>query len=147
MAKTFFDHINSIYTNQRIDYFDTLSDADKKTFLPYMINMGISMNGDLLPIVNEVNKYWDQIGPRELYLFYSQILPKGKQYNKWVKGVKDDSYDQWIIDLIAKHYDLSTFEAKSYLRIYYKTDAGRSDLRELLVGYGINDKLLKKAKL
>ena len=43
-----FDHIKEIYTNQRVNYFDTLTDEDKKTFQPYMINRIISMNPILL---------------------------------------------------------------------------------------------------
>jgi len=147
MAKTPFDHINAIYGNQRIDYFDTLSNADKKTFSPYVINMGISMNPDFLPVVNEANKYWDQLDARSLYLLYSQALPKGKYYNKWVKGKKDSTYEPWLVELVAKKYEVSESEAKDYLELFYKTDEGRESLRSICEGYGLDNKKIKKAKL
>jgi hypothetical protein len=145
--KTPFNHIDAIFTNQKVSYFDELSDVDKKTFTPYVISMGISMNPNFLPIVNEANKYWGQLGPREIYLFYSQLLPNGRQFNKWIKGKKDESYESWLVNLVAKHYEVSTYEAKDYLAIFYKTDEGKTSLRTLLENYGIEPKKLKKVKL
>lgn len=146
-AKTPFDHINAIFTNQNPEYYDQLNESDRKTFTPYIINMGISMNPNYLVYVNEMNKYWGEITPRTLYLFYSQLLPKGKQFNKWVKGKKEENYEPWIIELVAKHFSISQHDAISYLNIYYKSDEGREDLRNLLSGYGIDSKKIKKAKL
>jgi Bacteriophage clamp loader A subunit len=147
MAKTPFNHIDAIYNNQRMDYYDNLSDIDKKSFSPYVINMGISMNPDFLPVVNEANKYWDQLDARSLYLFYSQAIPKGKYYNKWVKGTKDVDYEDWLVDLVGRKFEVSKSEAKSYLNIFYKTDEGRDELRSICKGFGIDDKKLKKVKL
>ena len=146
-AKSPFDHINAIYNNQRLDYYDTLSDVNKKSFSPYVINMGISMTPDFLPVVNEANKYWDQLDNRSLYLFYSQAIPKGKYFNKWVKGVKDIDYEDWLVDLVGRKFEVSKSEAKVYLRIFYKTDEGRDDLRAICQGFGIDAKKLKKVKL
>lgn len=146
-AKTPFDHINAIYTNQKLGYYDELSESDRKTFTPYVINMGISMNPDFLPYVNEVNKYWGQMGPREVYLFYSQLLPKGKQYNRWIKGKKDEDYERWLVELVSKHFGVSESEATSYLRVYYRSDEGRQDLKSILESYGTDPKKIKKAKL
>jgi hypothetical protein len=145
--KTPFDHINAIFTNQKIGYYDELSEADRKTFTPYVINMGISMNPDFLPYVNEVNKYWGQMGPREVYLFYSQLLPKGKQFNKWIKGKKVEDYEPWLVELVAQHFCVSKDEAISYLRVFYKSDKGRQELRSILEGYGLESKKIKRAKL
>ena len=113
MAKTVFHHLDAICTNQRIDYYDTLDDVDKKKFSNFIINRGLSMNPSLISLVNEANKYWGQLKPRELYLFYSQIIPKGKQYNKWIKADKqgDD------ITLVKEYYGYSTRKAEGALRI------------------------------
>lgn len=145
--KTLFQHIDAIYGNQRADYYDNLSDEDKKSFNIYMITMGIGMSPDFLPLTNEVNKYWGQLDARSVYLFYSQIIPKGKYYNKWVKGKKDVTYDGWLVELMARHFECSQYEATTYLRLFYKTDEGRDQLREILATHGIDAKKLKKAKL
>jgi hypothetical protein len=146
-AKSPFEHINAICGNQRTDYYDNLSDEDKKSFNLYVITMGISMNPDFLPLANEVNKYWGQLDARSTYLFYSQIIPKGKYYNKWVKGKKEDTYEKWLVERIAEHFQCGKSDAITYLDIFYKTDDGREQLKEILAKYGTDPKKIKKAKI
>jgi hypothetical protein len=145
--KSPFDHVNAIYTDQSIDYFDTLEDADKKTFTQYMVNRIISMTPNYLPVVNELQQYYGQIGSRETYLFYSQLLPRRKVYNKYVKGEKDDKYEFWLIDLLVTEYTISRAEALYYLGILYQTDEGKEELRFICQKYGTDPKKIKKAKL
>ena len=64
MAKTLFDHLSHICEKQNLNYYDTLDEVDKKTFSIYMINRFLSMNIDYLPVVNEIQQYWDQLTPR-----------------------------------------------------------------------------------
>ena len=148
MTKTLFDHLNQIFEKQKITYFDELEESDRKTYNVYMINRFISMNVDYLPVVNALQQYWDQIGPRESYIFYSQSLPAKKQFNKYIKSTKEASdYEQWVLDLVAKHYSVSLSEAEDYLRIYYGSPSGKEDLKNLLMGYGVDIKKLRKAHL
>lgn len=147
MAKTLFDHINSIYQNQSVTYYDDLDEPDKKTFNVYMINRFISMHEDYLPVVNELQPFWNELGPRETYLFYSQLLPKKRIFAKYVKSTTEEKFEDWIIELVSKHYDVSTSVAREYISIFYRTPEGKLNLRELCEGYGIDQKALKKAKL
>jgi hypothetical protein len=124
-----------------------LSEADKKTFLPYMINRGISMNPDFIPVVNEVQKYWNEIGPRELYLVYSQIIPKGNYFNKYIKATKEQEYEFWLICRVAEHFGISRRKAVDALRIYYASNEGKVALRKICEDYATDPKLIKKAKL
>jgi len=143
MAKTLFDHINEIYQSQKKNYFSTLDDGEKRTYSAYMVNRFLSMNIHQLPLVNEIQKY---TLPNEAhYLFLATTIPRGKQYNKYVKAVKETKYEEWLIDLVAKHYCVSQVEAITYLEIYYRDD--KPALRELCEKYGIDNKILKKAKL
>ena len=141
--KGLFDHIEAIYTNQRSDYFDTLTDADKKSYSNYMVNRFISMNPHQVPFVNEIQKY--NLDSKLHYLFYSQVLPKGKQFNKYIKKTKEVKYEDWLIDIIIKHFSVSVVEAEEYLEIYYKQN--KSALKMLCEAYGVDSKKLKKAKL
>jgi hypothetical protein len=146
-SKTVFDHIGEIFGKQRIDYFDTLSEADRKTYTTFMINRFISMDMDRLPIVNEIQQFYDVLGPREHYLFLSQFFPKGKSYTKYVKAEKTEKHEPWLIELVAQHYGISKREALDYLTIYYATEQGQDDLRTLCRMHAITDKQLKKVKL
>jgi hypothetical protein len=62
-----------------------------------------------------------------------------------VKAVKETKYEEWLVDLVAKHYNVSQVEAESYLEIYYRDD--KEGLRSLCEKYGIDPKVIKKAKL
>lgn len=144
MAKTLFDHLNAIYADQSVDYFDTLEDADKKSYSAYMINRLISMNPSYAQVANEFQLYLNTLTPRESYLFYSQIVPKGKQFNKYIKSQKKETYDEWLVALVKRHYDVSLYEATDYLRIYFASDVGKANLQTLLEMYGADPKKIKK---
>ena len=143
MAKTLFDHINEIYQSQKKNYFSTLDDGEKRTYSAYMVNRFLSMNIHQLPLVNEVQKY--TIPNEAHYLFYATMLPRGKQYNKYVKAAKETKYEDWLVDLVAKYYCVSQVEATFYLDIYYRDD--KPALRSLCEKYGVDPKVIKKAKL
>lgn len=143
MAKTLFEHIDAIYQYQKPDYFSTLNDADIRTYSNYMVNRFLSMNMHQLPIVNEIQKY--NISPEVHYLFYSNVLPRGKQYNKYVKAKKEHKYEPWVIELVAKYYEVSQDEAMTYIELYQMHD--KEGLKELCRKYGVDDKTIKKAKL
>ena len=141
--KTLFDHIDAIYLNQKRNYFSTLSDGDKKTYNTYMVNKFLSMNVHQLPLVNEVQKY--QLTPDIQYLFYASVLPRGKQFNKFVKAAKEQKYEPWLVDLIRKVFEVSGQQAEEYLSLYY--DKYPDKLRRLCEDYGVDPKLIKKVKL
>lgn len=143
MAKTLFDHINEIYQSQKKNYFAGLDDGEKRTYSNYMVNRFLSMNIHQLPLVNEIQKY--NIPSEIHYLFFSTTVPRGKQYNKYVKSKKENKYEGWLVELMAKHYMVSQAEATEYLDIYYAKD--KDSLRELCEKYGIDKKQLKKVKL
>jgi len=141
-----FDFLDGIYTDQRIDFYDSMSDRDKKGYKnsKYMMHRFLSMNTHYLPIVNEIQKY-TQISGRAHYQFLTNIIPRGKQFNKYIKSKKKDKYETWLIELVSKHYEISINEATTYLDIFYKSN--KSGLKELCQKYGVDKKQLKKAKL
>lgn len=148
MARTLFDHLNHIHEKQTIGYYDNLSDEDKKTFNDYMICRFISMNPDYLPVVNEIQKCWEWVKSRELYLFLSQVLPKKKQFNKYVKAVTPtNDVDQRLIQMLCQYFHISTKEAQKYIEILFISPEGKQYLRELWMRHGRDAKEIKKAGL
>lgn len=145
-AKGLFDFVNGVTADQSMKFFDELSEVERKTYKNsrYMIHRFLSMNMNYSPVVNIIQKY-TSMPERAHYLFLTNILPKGKQYNKYIKGDKDDRYESWLVELVAKHYHVSRNEAITYLEIYYSSS--KESLREICKLYGIDQKLLKAAKL
>ncbi len=145
-GKELFDFIAGITENQTTEFFDSLTESERKKYKAsrYMIHRFLSMNSNYLPVVDELQKYTG-IPDRCHYLFLTNILPRGRQFNKYIKGDKEGKYEKWLVDLVAKHFQVSTMEAIQYIEIYYLHD--KSGLRELCEKYGIDSKTLKKVKL
>lgn len=145
-GKDLFEFLGGITTDQTPEFFDNLNDTEQKKYKynRYMIHRFLSMNVNYAPVVNELQKY-SSIPDRAHYLFLTNILPRGKQFNKYIKGSRDTKYERWLVELVAKHYMVSTVEAMQYLDIYYAHN--KVSLRELCEKYGIDKKTLKQAKL
>jgi len=138
---TIFDHLSFITDKKRP--WDTLSDVDKKAFVPYLINRWLSMNWQLVEIVNELQKYTiGQLSPKEVYQLYYDFLPKQRQFNKYIKGKKDGKYNAELIELIAMHFQISEKEASEYIELYLLTD--KDALVSIVKMYGKSDQEVKK---
>ena len=146
-TKSLFDHIKAITTEQDPKYWDKLDDADKKTWSNYMVHRFISMNPDWISFVSEIQPYTEILEPKQLYLALIGIIPKGKYYLRYVKGKKEDTYEKWLVELVAKDYQCSTKQAEEYLEILYSTKEGREHIKYTCEKYGIETKEITKLKL
>ena len=140
-ARNIFEHISGI-TDKKTPW-DVLSDADKKSFTPYIINRWLSMNMDFIELVNELQRYTiGQISPEETYKLYYDILPKQKQFNKYIKGKKADKYNPALVELLSMHFLVSEKEAMEYIDMYQETSL--NTLKEIIKKYGKTDKEVDK---
>ena len=147
MAKSLFDHINAICKDQNKKYWDTLDESDKKTWSNYMVFRFLSMNPDFVPVVAQIQPILQEVPPKALYLALIDIIPKGRYFLKYIKPKSADKYEEWLIELVSKYYEVSKLEAEEYLKILYETRNGREKVKELCETYGIETKQITKLKL
>jgi hypothetical protein len=147
MAKSLFDHIKAITSEQNPDYWATLDDGDKKTWSNYMIHRFLSMNKDWIQVLSEIQPYTQVLEPNALYLALIGLLPKGRHYLKYTKGKNDAKYEGWLVELIIKEFTSSKKEALEYLEIFYATKEGRENIKYICEKYGTEKKLITKLKL
>lgn len=147
MAKSLFDHIKAITTEQRIDYWETLDEGDKKTWSNYMIHRFLSMNPDWIEVLSEIQPYTQVLEPKNLYLTLIGLIPKGRYYLKYTKGKKENKYESFLIDILRQDYQCSTKEAEDYCEILYSTREGRENIKYICEKYGIDKKQITKLKL
>ena len=147
MAKTLFDHIKAITSEQNPKYWDTLEDEDKKTWSNFMIHRFLSMNSDWIELLSEIQPLTQTLEPKQLYLVMIGLLPKGKYYLKYVKGKGVDKYEKWLVDLIKQDYQCSSRQAEEYVEILYSTKEGREHIKYTCERYGVEKKLITKLKL
>ena len=135
--KGLFDHINHITSTQSKDYWNTLTESGKKTWSNYMINRFLSMKMEWTDFVNEIQKL--KLDPCMLYLVYSNVLPKGKQYLKYIKKKKQTNFNTEVVQKISEYFECSKSESEDYLKLLTK-----KQIRELVSKYGYTDKELKQ---
>ena len=141
--KSLFDHIKQITDIQNPNYWDEISDEDKKSWSNYMVNRFLSMKTDWIELVNELQKY--NLQPKELYKLYTNVLPKGKRWLKYTKGRNQMDYPNWLINIVTNHEEISKKEAVEYIDMLMLTEGGM--LGELSRKWGIEEKRIKKAGL
>ena len=135
---TIFDWINQI--NYEKKSWDSFSEAEQKTFNTFIINRWLSMDEELIQIVNYFQKY--SIGllqPKDTYMWYRDIIPKKKRFNKYIKGKKAMKYDSELITTICKYYETSKNECIEYIEMMDK-----KQLTSILELHGKEPKQIKK---
>ena len=143
--KNLFDHIRAITSQQRSNYWDEISDEDKKSWSNYMVNRFLSMKMEWIELVNEVQKY--PLKPKELYKVYTDILPKKRQWLKYIKGDKEMKYPKWVYEIVAKHLQISLREASDAVDMYELSHGGQAELTDILIKYGRTVEEIRKIGL
>ena len=143
--KNLFDHINAITSRQHSNYWDEISDEDKKSWSNYMVNRFLSMKMEWIEFVNEVQKY--PLKPKELYKVYTDILPKKRQWLKYIKGDKEMKYPNWVYEIVAKHLQISLREASDAVDMYELSHGGQAELTDILIKYGKTEEEIRKIGL
>ena len=103
------------------------------------------MNMEWVELVNELQKY--NLQPKELYKLYTNVLPKGKQWLKYIKGRNQMEYPNWLINIVANHMDVSKREAYDAIEMYMLTEGGMLELGEICKKWGIEPKKIESLGL
>ena len=140
---TIFDHIAGITHKKKP--WDKLTEADQKSFSPYIINRWLSMHPDLIETIDLLQRY--TIGPlskKHVYQLYYDILPKANVRSKYIKGKKVDKYNKELVKIIKDHYEVNSREAETYIELFKHTNMGLQNLINTLELYGKTEKEIKK---
>ena len=137
-TKTLFEHLSGLKENKT--KWETLSEADKKSFNIYLANRWLSMNMEFVELINEVQQYTNgYLDARSVYKVYFDFLPKRKTFDKYIKKTGKNFVSDEIISYICKYYEISTREAEEYCEIL--TEA---EIRTIIKKYGIKDSEIDK---
>ena len=135
---TIFDWVNQIRVGKKS--WDSFTEEEQKKFSPFIINRFLSMDKDIVEIVNVFQKYAiGTLEPREVYKWYCDVLPKGKRFNKYIKGKRDKKYDKELIQIISEHFQCSKLQTHEYIELINK-----EELKNILEMYGIDKKKIKR---
>ena len=131
------------WMNQLLVYkksWDSFVETDQKAFSPFIIHRWLSMDEEFIEVVNYFQKYAiGTLEPREVYKWYSDFLPKGKRYNKYIKGKKNKKYDPLLIKMVCTYFECSKLQTSEYLELIHK-----EELKQILEMYAIDKKQIRR---
>ena len=135
---TIFDWINQILVSKK--HWNEFTEDDQKKFSPFIINRWLSMDKDFIEIVNIFQKYAiGTLESREVYKWYCGVLPRGKRFNKYIKGKKYKKYDKELVEIISRHFECSKLQIQEYLELM-----DTEELKTILEMYGLDNKKMKR---
>ena len=146
-SKTLFDHVKAVTNDQDPKYWDKLEESDKKTWSNYMLFRFLSMKYEWTETIATVQPLLQEVPPKAAYLALIDLLPKGRHFMKYMKPKTADKYEGWLVELVAKHYEVSKLEAEDYLKILYNSKSGKERIIQLAEDYGVEPKIIKKLKI
>ena len=145
--KTLFDHLKAITQTQDPEYWETLSDADKKSWSNFMTNRFLSMNPEWTEMVDRLQYVTQTLEPRDMYKLYISVLPKSKTFLRYVSADKAEKHQDWLVELVARHYECSQENALDYLDILFASDEGRATILYVCELYAIDKKSVRSLKI
>ena len=107
-----------------------------------MTHRFLSMKKEWVELVNELQKY--NLKPKELYKLYTTILPKGKQWLKYIKRRNQMYYPNWLINIVANHEEVSKKDAYDMIEMYMLTEGGMLELGEICRKWGVEEKKIEE---
>ena len=135
---TIIDWVNQLLVHKK--HWGEFTESEQKTFNSFIISRWLSMDKEFIEIVNYFQKYAiGTLEPREVYKWYCNILPKGKRFNKYIKGKKYKKYDNDLINILTNYFECSKLHIEEYLEFLSK-----NDLKNILTKYGKDEKTIKR---
>jgi len=130
-----FDWLKEI--NSKKSPVESFSDNDWEQFNSYMIHRFLSMNVDLIELVNEVQSF-HPTDKKQIYQVYKEFVPKNNKWNKYIKSSKKPPNSE-LLEYLKNYFNLSSREILDYLNIL-----DTPEIIHILSQLGIDNKEAKK---
>lgn len=130
--KTIFDVVNQL--RKRELNWSEIPDNVKKDIDPWMLNKALSMNPDIIEIIDYVQCRFTGT-PEQWIAVYSDIIPKQPKpkYNPWVKKKTNVKIDEQAVELFKSYYQVSGREVRQWIDTGLIT---KDDITEIKTMYG-----------
>ena len=137
-----FDHCNKVKAGKL--YWDSISDADRKSWGSFMIIRTLSMDPDVLPILNVLQKLNRKCTSNRnmcnlLTNLYKQV--GSTRYHPYIKATTESrySYPDDLLEVLCDYWEISKREACTYA-----DTIDEDQIIKILIKYGKDDKEIKK---
>ena len=141
-SKTLFDHVNQIRNVKSADYFEKLTEQDKKSFNHYMLCRFLSMDPSCIYEASYLSKVFDKMDSKSFYTVCCSIIPPAR-YTPYVKGKRKKANPE-LIGYLCSKFEVGSHEAEEYYRVLIKLPDGQDSLKELCRSYGRSEKEIER---
>lgn len=142
-TKSLFDHVKHIRQTQSVDYYDTLSESDRKTFNKYMILRVISMDKSVIEEISYVSKYFEVLPEKQFYKLLIGVLPKSYGFHPYIKG-SSKPVNETILNCLCSYFKVGKRDATDYYKILISHDDGILKLVDLIKDHGYTEQEVEK---
>jgi len=142
-SRTLFDYINHIRESKTIDYYDKLTEVEKKGFNKYTLLIGLSMDIGSIDTIAYLSKYFELIPNKQFYTACCDLTPVGKKYCKWIKS-SGTKFNGELLELLSKYFQIGQDEVKDYCKILFRDENGISYIHNICQKCGKTDKEIER---
>ena len=133
-----FDHLKAIRYTKDPNYYNNLSESEKKSFSHWMILTWLSLDDDLLDLIKLLftDGYYDKIPSDMFYKMLVDFVPKSYNNLSWIKTTRKS---EKLLTELSRWFSVSKRESEEYLNIMLSSDVGLIELSSILEGLGFSD--------
>ena len=136
--KTLFDHVKAIRQDKDPSYYNNLSEDDRKSFNHFMIVRALSMDAAIVEEMAQLYQLFDKIPSPQFYQLLIALVPQDRRYYPWIKSRKMN-HKKELLELVAKRFGISKFEANDAVNLLLRTDEGQRELVSICRAFGLNE--------
>jgi len=137
--KSLFDHVKAIRQVKDPNYYNNLSEDDRKTFSHFMILRALSMDAAIVEEVAQLYQLFDKIPSPQFYQLLIALVPKDFRFYPWVK-TKKMKHNKELLGYVAQRFKVSKFEANDYINLLLRTEEGQGELVNICRSFGLNER-------
>ena len=137
--RTPFDHVKHIRQVQDPDYYNNLSEDDRKTFNHFMILRALSMDEEIVETMAQLYQIFDKIPSPQFYTLLIGLVPKSNRFYPWVKS-KRMKHNKELLGYVAKRFQVAKYQANEYVNLMLRSESGQAELVNICKAFGLEDK-------
>lgn len=137
--KSLFDHVKAIRQVKDPEYYNNLSEDDRKSFNHFMLIRALSMDAAIVEEMAQLYQIFDKIPSPQFYQLLIALVPKDIRFYPWIKSRKM-KHKKELLGYVAKRFGVSHHEANDYVNLLLHTEEGQGELVGICKSFGLEDK-------
>ena len=96
------------------------------------------MNAAIVEEMAQLYQLFDKIPSPQFYQLLVALVPHDFRYYKWIKS-KKMKHTKELLELVAKRFQISKFEANDAVNLLLRTEEGQGELVSICRAFGLNE--------